>query len=757
MPVLIPRALQGLYFLCEPIADGSFGRLYLAIHALTRQHVAIKIIDKKKLGAEVFRVRGEIEALKRLSHPNIYSLYQVIETDGTFYLILEYVPGGELFDYILHNGSLQESHARVLFRQLVSAIGYSHSRGIAHRDLKPENILLKDEQNIRVIDFGLCAKNVDSKFLNTYCGSLAYAAPEVLQNQEYNGPAADIWSMGVILYAILCGSLPFDPSKPEKLPKLIVKGQYSVDESLSASGRDLLAQMLCVDPTARISMMELSTHPWVMHGFDAPIDIFCSDMKLDAPLNQDIVREISLYTRIPCVEMTRMLRKRPYDYLMATYLIMQRLYVEEDILLLLQRRSQHQRSITNSEEGTTSAPPQPRVRCSLRPHRPAGAALSNSEALRGHPNSQSTADAAASVPTSAKHKNVITDTNMTNQAAVLMPPPATSKRSVGLQTPSRKEVPKITTLSPGRSVDSQLNQLTKDLRLSDPDDYSSRPPSEQLFLREEVEMDVDVEEMDGTTKATTNSAGELLNMGSRLNDTDSSELVAMMNSSRRSHDRSSGFRVSDQSLSGVISSSGSGGAGLFRNIILARKTSTTATTTTTANTPTLSSTTNGVQPTSVSSKLKKIRVGGIGNSNNNNNNVMLARPELSAAEVLDRISESLRKNSIRFTLKRHGFLCTFANDWGRTLLEFAIEVVSVVGKPSLSKRLHLPPSKKANNGNNQPSTGPQSERSSSTESGHQHNQIGIKIKRLQGDAFTYASICRTVLDQAEVKMFTCLV
>ncbi|EUB57354.1 Maternal embryonic leucine zipper kinase [Echinococcus granulosus] len=309
MPVLIPRALQGLYFLCEPIADGSFGRLYLAIHALTRQHVAIKIIDKKKLGAEVFRVRGEIEALKRLSHPNIYSLYQVIETDGTFYLILEYVPGGELFDYILHNGSLQESHARVLFRQLVSAIGYSHSRGIAHRDLKPENILLKDEQNIRVIDFGLCAKNVDSKFLNTYCGSLAYAAPEVLQNQEYNGPAADIWSMGVILYAILCGSLPFDPSKPEKLPKLIVKGQYSVDESLSASGRDLLAQMLCVDPTARISMMELSTHPWVMHGFDAPIDIFCSDMKLDAPLNQDIVREISLYTRIPCVEMTRMLRK----------------------------------------------------------------------------------------------------------------------------------------------------------------------------------------------------------------------------------------------------------------------------------------------------------------------------------------------------------------------------------------------------------------------------------------------------------------
>ncbi|VDK32834.1 unnamed protein product [Taenia asiatica] len=700
-----------MYFLCEPIADGSFGRLYLAIHALTRQHVAIKIIDKKKLGAEVFRVRGEIEALKRLSHPNIYSLYQVIETDGTFYLILE------------------------------------------------ENILLKDEQNIRVIDFGLCAK-------------------------------ADIWSMGVILYAILCGSLPFDPSKPEKLPKLIVRGQYSVDESLSQNGRDLLAQMLCVDPTARISMAELSTHPWVMHGFDAPIDIFCTEMKLDAALNQDIVREISLYTRIPYVEMTRMLRKvvylfslfkyfasgvmtayssaefkrneainsRPYDYLMATYLIMQRLYVEEDILLLLQRRSQHQHSIASSEESTTSAPSQPRLRYSLRPHRPLGTTSSNSEALRAHSNPQSSADAATSVPTSTRHKSVLTDNNMTNQTEILMPPPVTSKRSVGLQTPSRKEVPNITTLSPGRSIDSQLNQLTKDLRLGSPGEYSSRPPSERLFPREELEVDVDVEKVKRTTKTTANSTGDFLNMSLGIYDTDSSEMVttAAMNSAGHSHDRSSGFRVSDQSLSSVVNSSESGGAGLFRNIILARKTSTTAATTTTTNAPTLSLTTNGMQPTSVSSKLKKIRVGGTGGSNNSNNNVMLARPELSAGEVLDRISESLRKNSIRFTLKRHGFICTFANDWGRTLLEFAIEVVSVVGKPSLSKRFHLPPSKKSSSGNNQPSTGHRSGRSPSIESGHQLNQIGIKIKRLQGDAFTYASICRTVLDQAEVKMFTSL-
>ncbi|VDN98094.1 unnamed protein product [Rodentolepis nana] len=310
---MIPRALQGLYFLCEPIADGTFGRLYLAIHILTRQQVAIKVIDKRKLTGELHRVRCEIEALKRLSHPNIYSLYHVIETDGAFYLVLEYVPGGELFDYILHNGNLEESHARILFRQLVSAICYSHSKGIAHRDLKPENILLKDDYSIRVIDFGLCAKNADSKYLNTFCGSLAYAAPEVLQNHEYSGPAADIWSMGVILYAMLMGCLPFDPSKPEKLTKLIVKGNYSVDETLSKSSQDLLARMLCVDPQSRIGMEELCKHPWVLEEGESPI-LFPSDPTKKNPqslsnLNHEIVREIAMYTRIPQVEMNRMLRR----------------------------------------------------------------------------------------------------------------------------------------------------------------------------------------------------------------------------------------------------------------------------------------------------------------------------------------------------------------------------------------------------------------------------------------------------------------
>uniref|UniRef100_A0A0X3PNR7 non-specific serine/threonine protein kinase n=1 Tax=Schistocephalus solidus TaxID=70667 RepID=A0A0X3PNR7_SCHSO len=348
MPVLTPRPLQGLYFLCEQIAEGSFGRIFLAIHALTKQKVAIKILDKKRLGADAFRVRGEIDALKRLSHPNIYSLYQVIETEASFYLIVEYLSGGELFDYILQKGSLSEFEARSIFRELVSAIGYAHQKGVAHRDLKPENILLDDCQNIRVIDFGLCAKNTDNTLLDTFCGSLAYAAPEILANKEYSGHAADIWSMGVILYSLLCGCLPFDPTKPEKLPQIIAKGKYDVDESLSKSSRHLLSRLLCVDPEKRINMQELCHHPWVMGEDLEPIDLLL-DLKHNLPLNSEIVREISFYTHIPKVEMSRMLRRRSYDYLMATYMIMERLYLAEGILLRLQRRDQvksrHQPSV----------------------------------------------------------------------------------------------------------------------------------------------------------------------------------------------------------------------------------------------------------------------------------------------------------------------------------------------------------------------------------------------------------------------------
>ncbi|KAM7542737.1 hypothetical protein Aperf_G00000018270 [Anoplocephala perfoliata] len=767
---MIPRALQGLYFLCEPIADGTFGRLYLAIHVLTRQQVAIKVIDKRKLTGEIYRVRSEIEALKRLSHPNIYSLYHVIETDGTFYLVLEYVPGGELFDYILHNGNLEESHARLLFRQLVSAIRYSHSKGIAHRDLKPENILLKDDHTIRVIDFGLCAKNADGKYLNTFCGSLAYAAPEILQSQEYSGTAADIWSMGVILYAMLMGCLPFDPSKPEKLTRLIVKGTYSIDETLSKSSQDLLARMLCVDPMARIGMKDLCNHPWVIEEGVGPIELFPDPRQRhpqSANLNQDIVREIAMYTRIPQVEMTRMLRKRSYDYLMATYMIMEQILNEEGILLILQRparregsqRSRHPAPLSRSNPSVTSGAsgdgggdderktdtqefisvtPNP----SAHQRRPRPTVFNPTNTLTKTPAPRrpiSTTD--TSISPSHHQQGVLNENSM--QDIQLMPPPATTKRSI-----------------------EQNNALAfYNIDLFPTPISGSRPPSEQILARTQVQPEDEAladAALVASGKVMASSADDLLNsMSYDLDGTEYSMSIptsAKTNLSFNPQEPESSFRLVDmserssntsnttESGSSVNHNGGGGSANLFRNFILARKTTTSS----------------GGVAFPVGRKLKKIRVGGSGGSGgvlgSGNNNVMLAKPDLAANEILEKISESLTKNSIRFTLKRHGFVCTFANDWGRALLEFSIEVVAVVGKTSLSKRLHLQASKKtssnASTGSNPPSDVPslssdlQRGRSPSLES---NGQLGIKVKRLHGDAFTYASICRTVLDQAGVK------
>ncbi|NXY73579.1 MELK kinase, partial [Glareola pratincola] len=195
------------YELHETIGTGGFAKVKLAQHLLTGEKVAIKIMDKLALGDDLPRVKIEIDAMKNLSHQHICQLYHVIETSEKVFMVLEYCPGGELFDYIVSKDRLSEEEARVFFRQIVSAIAYIHSQGYAHRDLKPENLLIDEEHNLKLIDFGLCAKpkgGLDNR-LNTFCGSPVYAAPELIQGKAYIGSEADIWSMGVLLYALLCG------------------------------------------------------------------------------------------------------------------------------------------------------------------------------------------------------------------------------------------------------------------------------------------------------------------------------------------------------------------------------------------------------------------------------------------------------------------------------------------------------------------------------------------------------------------------
>ena len=169
------------------------------------------------LGHKLWR---EINILREFSHPHINRLYEVIDTPSDIFVVVEYVPGGELFDYIVSRGRLEEPEARLFFQQIISGVDYCHHNKVVHRDLKPENILLDDHHQLKIADFGLSNLLVDGCFLRTSCGSPNYAAPEVISGALYSGPEVDVWSCGVILYALLCGTLPFDD---ENIPSLFRK------------------------------------------------------------------------------------------------------------------------------------------------------------------------------------------------------------------------------------------------------------------------------------------------------------------------------------------------------------------------------------------------------------------------------------------------------------------------------------------------------------------------------------------------------
>ncbi|KAJ8930208.1 hypothetical protein NQ314_017016 [Rhamnusium bicolor] len=225
------QALKGLYEVERTIGCGGFAKVKLATHIATGEKVAIKIMDKGALGDDLPRVKLELKALQTLSHEHICKLYQVIETETIFFIIMEYCSGGELFDHIVEKNRLSESESRMFFRQIVSAVAYLHSLGYAHRDLKPvsylKNVLLDKFQNLKLIDFGLCARpsgGMESP-LYTSCGSPTYAAPELVLGMQYLGPEVDVWAMGVLLYALLAGSLPFDDHNIDSLyKKILVRG-----------------------------------------------------------------------------------------------------------------------------------------------------------------------------------------------------------------------------------------------------------------------------------------------------------------------------------------------------------------------------------------------------------------------------------------------------------------------------------------------------------------------------------------------------
>ena len=211
------------------------------------------------------KVQREINILHLCTHPHIIRLYEVIDTPTDIFLVNEYVSGGELFDYIVSKGRLSADEARNFFHQIVSGVEYCHFQKIVHRDLKPENLLLDANLNIKIADFGLSNLMRDGDFLRTSCGSPNYAAPEVISGHLYAGPEVDVWSCGVILYALLCGSLPFDDESIPNLFKKIKSGMYSLPTHLSQLAKNLIPRMLEVDPMKRITIPEIRLHPWFQH------------------------------------------------------------------------------------------------------------------------------------------------------------------------------------------------------------------------------------------------------------------------------------------------------------------------------------------------------------------------------------------------------------------------------------------------------------------------------------------------------------
>ena len=219
----------GNYILLNQIGMGTFSKVTKAIHIITSQQVAVKILDKEKIEDEIDleRIIREIEILKNIHHPNIAQMYETYSTIHNFYLIMELVSGGDLFDFITENSYLSENLACHFFRQLIGVLEYLISMGIAHRDIKPENILLDENyKNIKVIDFGLSNYFENDELLCSSCGSPCYASPEMLSGKPYQGLKTDIWSGGIVLYSMLVGSLPFDDQELYNLYELIKKGKF---------------------------------------------------------------------------------------------------------------------------------------------------------------------------------------------------------------------------------------------------------------------------------------------------------------------------------------------------------------------------------------------------------------------------------------------------------------------------------------------------------------------------------------------------
>ncbi|XP_067029479.1 serine/threonine-protein kinase MARK2-like isoform X13 [Acropora muricata] len=311
----------GKYRLIKTIGKGNFAKVKLAKHVPTGKEVAIKIIDKTQLNpSSLQKLFREVRIMKFLDHPNIVKLYEVIETDKTLYLVMEYASGGEVFDYLVAHGRMKEKEARAKFRQIVSAVQYCHQKHVIHRDLKAENLLLDGDMNIKIADFGFSNEFTPGNKLDTFCGSPPYAAPELFQGKKYDGPEVDVWSLGVILYTLVSGSLPFDGQNLKELRERVLRGKYRIPFYMSTDCENLLKRFLVLNPTKRSRLEQIMSDKWMNLGYDnqdlkpycEPIPDFKDERRIEIMLQMGFSRD----------EIQEALANNRYDEVMATYLLL---------------------------------------------------------------------------------------------------------------------------------------------------------------------------------------------------------------------------------------------------------------------------------------------------------------------------------------------------------------------------------------------------------------------------------------------------
>ena len=257
----------GDYILNEAIVEGSNSQVFQATHIPTGEKVAIKVLNKVKLNSQPEikkKAENEISILKKMFHKNIIKLFEIMETSQRLYIVTEYCEGGDLYNYISTRGHLSERQSCKFFHEIIEALSYLHSQQITHRDIKPENFLLDTSGksiSLKLIDFGIC-NNYKGNLLETSCGTSAFAAPEMYIGGKYNPLLCDVWSSGVVLYAMLFGYLPFGDENEINNIANIISGNYEIPEEASDDLRDLLMHIIEVEPNKRYNLEQIKSHKW---------------------------------------------------------------------------------------------------------------------------------------------------------------------------------------------------------------------------------------------------------------------------------------------------------------------------------------------------------------------------------------------------------------------------------------------------------------------------------------------------------------